>query len=97
MAAPSKAPGGLQLRGNRAPSLTASRGAAANQGTASQRAKLQAIALKRQRREAREREEQQRPQIRNYNIRDDRRAAEESAAAAAAAKKPEEERVRRGG
>ena len=94
VAAPSKAPGGLQLRGNRAPSSTASRGAAANQGTASQRAKLQAIALKRQRREAREREEQQRPQIRNYNIRDDRRAAEESAAAAAAAKKPEEERVR---
>jgi len=74
--APSTSRKGLKLTGERAPSSAPSARCAQNQATASQRARLQALALKRQRKER----ESQKPQIRNYNIRDDGVAAKESAA-----------------
>lgn len=52
-----------------------------SQGTASQRARLQALAAKRQKKEA-----QQKPQIRNYNIKDDDKAAATTTSAGGASK-----------
>ena len=61
---------GLQLTGSQAPASNLSSRKSISEGTASQRAKLQAIALRRQKREA----ELNKPKIRNYNIRDDKEA-----------------------
>ena len=78
---------GLKVTGARAPAsagpaaAASSRNPAMSQGTASQRARLQALAAKRQKKEA-----QQKPQIRNYNIKDDDKAAATTTSAGGASK-----------